>query len=925
MKTRLLLSAFLLCLSIVSQGQWTYTNLSEAKFFMGSATVGNKAYFAGGFNGTGYTTDVEVYDFSTGTWGSAGNLFEPRFFVGGSVSCGSKIFFAGGYDDAVSYNVVDIYDTELQEWSVEMLSVDRFSLAAVSHGNTVMFAGGIQMQGPPSFKNTVDIYNIETGEWAAPASLSQARGGIAATVVGDLAFFAGGWISTSGTTSNRVDIYNFTTSTWSQSSLSQARAYASAVTVGTKVIIAGGITTPNNPTDRVDIYDTQTGIWTQANLSVPRSFSDNGAAVGGKAYFAGGGIFMGGGFNTPSDVVDVYDPVTNTWSVMNLQEPRVDHSVLGVGNYLVVAGGKNDSGILSSVEIYHPTPPDNIIHVPGDYPTIQAGINASSDGDTVLVAENTYYENINFNGKAILLASEFIVNGDTNHISNTIINGSQPVDPDFGSVVTFESGEDTTSVLCGFTITGGTGTFESSANMRMGGGVHIKYSGGKLLNNYIRYNTVSSTGDVIGGGLQTGAPISEIPWIVLRGNRIDHNQAISSNGYSSGGGFMCWYNLIMNDNEISYNSSDGHLGSDGGGMAIYGSFGLITIDVSGNEITHNESVSDLGTSAYAALGGGMGVYFDVTGSISNNTISYNSIEAPDTYWSWGPGAFIQDIPSNGFVFENNIVNENTAIITKHCRGGGLSLLRAGGKYQNNVLQNNTASHGGAIGIIDAIEASDTAILINNTITNNEATSGGGINLLSSDVVVINSIIWGNTAPSGASIYTEGSNLEVRYSDVEGADVWPGEGNVNFDPQFQSDGYHLELTSMLLNRGATITVINGESYHCPAYDIDGDDRPFENTQPEIGVDELQLVSIDEPISTNNFSINLYPNPADQMVTISAKNGAVLIEANIYNNLGQNVYTGILVDNTLDISKLQPGIYIVELMTDQGKMREKLIVE
>ena len=179
--------------------------------------------------------------------------------------------------------------------------------------------------------------------------------------------------------------------------------------------------------------------------------------------------------------------------------------------------------------------------------------------------------------------------------------------------------------------------------------------------------------------------------------------------------------------------------------------------------------------------------------------------------------------------------------------------------------------------------------------------------------------------TGASIYTEGSNLEVRYSDVEGADVWPGEGNVNFDPQFQSDGYHLELTSMLLNRGATITVINGESYHCPAYDIDGDDRPFENTQPEIGVDELQLVSIDEPISTNNFSINLYPNPADQMVTISAKNGAVLIEANIYNNLGQNVYTGILVDNTLDISKLQPGIYIVELMTDQGKMREKLIVE
>jgi len=45
------------------------------------------------------------------------------------------------------------------------------------------------------------------------------------------------------------------------------------------------------------------------------------------------------------------------------------------------------------------------INVPKDQPTIQAGINAASNGDTVLVAPGKYVENINFMGKAITVTS----------------------------------------------------------------------------------------------------------------------------------------------------------------------------------------------------------------------------------------------------------------------------------------------------------------------------------------------------------------------------------------------------------------------------------------------------------------------------------------------------------------------------------------
>ena len=48
----------------------------------------------------------------------------------------------------------------------------------------------------------------------------------------------------------------------------------------------------------------------------------------------------------------------------------------------------------------------SVLRIPSDYITIQEGINAASNGDTVLVAAGTYTERVLIDGKNISLISE---------------------------------------------------------------------------------------------------------------------------------------------------------------------------------------------------------------------------------------------------------------------------------------------------------------------------------------------------------------------------------------------------------------------------------------------------------------------------------------------------------------------------------------
>lgn len=280
-----------------------------------------------------------------------------------------------------------------------------------------------------------------------------------------------------------------------------------------------------------------------------------------------------------------------------------------------------------------------IRNVPSQYSTIQSAINASLNGDTVLVQPGTYLENINFRGKKIVLTSRYYQFNNFSFIQSTIIDGSNPTHSDTASCVIMHNGEDSTTVLQGFTITGGKGTKwtdEQGAGLyREGGGILTA-----LCNPVIQHNIVTGNQAISGGVVSTGG-----------------------GGMRLGNGYIRVYNNIVTNN-----------------TALYGAG--IVLNHAGGEYRNNIIYKNYGSQQFGA---GSGMWLNGTSlrpkAIENNTVVFNTANSgnPGVYSSGVSASFVNNIVwgnsggSNTQIFGASITVRYCDVQGGHPGGGNINV------------------------------------------------------------------------------------------------------------------------------------------------------------------------------------------------------------------------------------------------------------
>jgi len=220
----------------------------------------------------------------------------------------------------------------------------------------VLVAGGASSLngtgGTPSYNytypNTVSIYDPTLNAWTSTGNLNAGRYAAQAILLatGDV-LITGGRTYANSSGSSTAEVWNHTTGVWTTvGPMTSSRVFHSLVLLkdGTVLVIGGQATSSGNPTNTCELFNPTTQTFTAVGgLTEAKAYLSPVLLASGKVAVAGGYCISADGSSlVGTNVVEVYDPVAQTWTAManHLANARQLHTTTLMPNgQLLLIGG----------------------------------------------------------------------------------------------------------------------------------------------------------------------------------------------------------------------------------------------------------------------------------------------------------------------------------------------------------------------------------------------------------------------------------------------------------------------------------------------------------------------------------------------------------------------------------------------------------